>query len=189
MKSKIVFLTLFLSSFTFSPALALGTGNEANSSTSANVQQQKEGEIIAWLVAVNKAEIAASNEAKDKKLSPMVKRYARMIHKDHTKNLEETLKLSQKLGVNPIETDAINQMKQKGNSDLAMLKSLNNQQFQIAFINAMVKGHEEVLQQLNQDLNTVSNSEVKQLLEMTRTTVEKHLHDAKMLQKQLASNS
>ncbi|MBA4144083.1 MAG: hypothetical protein H0X43_14220 [Nitrosospira sp.] len=56
-----------------------------------------DSEIIAFVIAVDDNQILSAMEAAKKKLGEQVKEYARMLHKEHGKNLVETMKLGQKM--------------------------------------------------------------------------------------------
>lgn len=153
-----------------------------------NDQQQTQnsnGEIIAFLMTVDKNEIAVSDEALKKNLSPMIKDYAMMLNKDHSNNLKATEILSNKINQKPENTAMTNSLKEKGKQVLSKLKSLNNTQFDNVFIEDMVKGHQEALNAIDENLNKTSNPELKQLLIDTRATVSMHLQKAKEIQDKL----
>lgn len=152
-----------------------------------SAQANKDGEIIAFLVVLNKNEIDASKEALKKNLRPSVRRYAVMLNHDHNRNLRKTLIVSRKTGIEPQNTDATEALKEKGKELLTNLKSMNNQQFTVAFITAMVKGHEEALNKLDESINNASNPILKRHLERTRDRINQHLQKAKMIQDRIQS--
>ncbi|MEJ7608689.1 MAG: DUF4142 domain-containing protein, partial [Bryobacteraceae bacterium] len=139
-----------------------------------------DAEVLGMLGAINDNEIVAAMEAGKKKLSPQVVAYAKMLHQEHGKNLEETLMLGQKINVTPMETAAVDKMRMKAAGELAALAPLDGERFASAYLQAMIKGHTEVLGMIdNQLLKTASNGEVKKHLAATRAHVAKHLDDAK----------
>lgn len=154
-----------------------------------NVGNQQDGEIIATLIFLNRHEIAAANEAEKRRVSPVVRKYAYLLHKDHGKNLRDTLKLSQEIGVRPIETQNVILLEQKGDKELSALKSLNNQQFEVVYIDSMIKGHEDALNKINNAMAQTQNPALKKHLSMTRDAVASHLQMARMIRNKLNTNS
>lgn len=147
---------------------------------------QKDGEIIAILLVVNKNEIAAAKEALKKTTNPAVKQYAQMIEKEHTKNLQETLKTDKKIGVTPIAGKIAVTLKQDGKKELIAISVLKGNDFDKAYIKAMVKGHSDVLHMMDDNLlKNVSNPALKKLLLATRPHIQAHLQQAQAIQNEL----
>lgn len=201
MKSKIISILAIFSAFFFSSVYAVETStqmqemkskaNQPSANEQANNSQanSKNGEVIAWLIVLNKNEIDASKEAANRKTDPAVKEYAKAINKDHSANLKETLKLSQATGDKPIQSTDSMMLKDQGQKNLKNLKPLDNKNFQVVFIDEMIKGHQDALQKLNQQINEVNNPELKKHLEATRNTVENHLQKAKEVQEKLKNKA
>lgn len=152
----------------------------------SNAQMQKDGEILAVLIAVDKNEIALAKEALKKQTTPAIKQYAHILKREHTQNLNETLRLSKKIGIAPIDTALVTSIQQDGAKGLVTLSSLNGIAFEKAYIHAMVKGHTHVLKMIDHDLlKHASNPLVKQLVLTTRPHIEAHLQEGKIIQKEL----
>ncbi|MBA2711411.1 MAG: DUF4142 domain-containing protein [Tatlockia sp.] len=161
---------------------ATTTSTSATSATQD--EKQKEGELIAFLVVLNQNEIAAANEARKKNIKSEVKSYADLMKTDHTKNLNDTLELSKQNNLEPKSTPMIDSLKRKGEEELVVLAPLDSTGFENAYIDAMVKGHEEALMVIdNNFMNSVKNPTLKTHLETTRSHISTHLEKAKELQK------
>lgn len=142
-----------------------------------------DAEVLGFVVAVNDNEILAAAEAAKKKVSPEVLEYAKTLHTEHGKNLDETLKLGLKIGVTPVETAAVDKLRVKGAGELAALLSLDGEEFATAYIAAMIKGHTELLDMIdNQLLKAADNDTLKKHLTATRGHVADHLKMAKGMQ-------
>lgn len=140
-------------------------------------------ETLGLIGAVNDNEIVAAMEAGKKKLSGPVADYAKMLHMEHGMNLEKTLLLGQKIDVTPLETAEVDKLRVKDAGELAMLVTLDGEKFAGAYLAAMVKGHTEVLDMIdNQLLKRAAHDAVKAHLTETRESVAKHLAAAKQLQ-------
>lgn len=142
-----------------------------------------DAEVLAFVIAVDDNQVLAGAEARTKKISPPVKEYAKMLHEAHGKHLIASMMLGQKIGVTPLDTPAVDKLRVKGAGELASLVPLDGEEFERAFLMAMVKGHGEVLEMIdNQLLKAADNDTLKKHLRETRGHVAHHLEDAKKLQ-------
>ncbi len=149
----------------------------------ASSKASGDAEILASVVAVDLNEIGAAAQAETKKLSQPVMDYARMLHRDHGMNLGQTLKLGQQISLTPVITSKVEDLQNKGAGELAGLVPLDGDRFERAYVDAMVKGHTEVLGMLDGDLKTASNAALKTHLTATRAAVADHLAKAQALQR------
>jgi putative membrane protein len=158
------------------------------------------------VMEVDQHEIEASEAALSKDLQGPVRAYAETLRREHTQNLEATRTL---LGTTADQTghemttvaggtattttnatsDArgatpeLAEMKRKHEAERAQLASLSGERFQTAWIDAMVKGHQEALRKLDSELIPgSSDARVKAHLQSTRTAIAAHLETAKALQ-------
>lgn len=142
-----------------------------------------DAEILSRVLAVNTNEIVAAMEAAKKKVSPEVLDYAKMLHTEHGKNAGDTMKLGQKIDVTPMDTESVNQLRIKGAGELAALVPLDGDKFGTAYIEAMIKGHTEVLAMIDSKLLPgAKNEDLKKHLSETRGHVAMHLEAAKKIQ-------
>ena len=148
-----------------------------------NVGSTADAEVLATLIAINLNEILAAGQAKMKTLSPPVMEYAKMLHEHHGMNAGETMKLGQQIGVKPVITAKVEQVQRKGAGELAALVPLKDEQFERAYITAMIKDHTEVLNTIDNDLvKAAGNDALKGHLTKTRGTIAEHLEKAKLLE-------
>ena len=138
--------------------------------------------ILTKLVTVDQNEIKLARTAEKKTISAAAMHYARMLRDLHQQNLSDTQKLSHKLHLSPRQTSETEEMRKKGATELAQLRPLDGPEFERAFIDAMVKGHEDVLSMLDDGIAVAKNDEVKAHLQSTREAVATHLSEAKQLQ-------
>lgn len=145
-----------------------------------------DGEIVAVLIAANNNEIAVADLALEKASSPEVKHYADTLKIQHAQNLKDTLLLKDKEAIKPEQTAAIKHLEKKGQADLKKLSTKNSTQFDKDYINAMIKGHKELLKEFDHKLlRQVKNNSLKELLITTRPHIEAHLEEAQKIQKSL----
>ncbi|MBA3386328.1 MAG: DUF4142 domain-containing protein [Chthoniobacterales bacterium] len=142
-----------------------------------------DAEVLAFVIAVDDNEILAAAEATKKKPSSAVLDYAKMMHQEHGKNEADTMELGQKISVTPIDTEAVDKLRVKGAGELAALIPLKGDEFEAAYVAAMVKGHTEVLEMIDSKLlKAAENEAVKKHLNETRSAVAQHLEMGKKLQ-------
>lgn len=189
MKNKLYLSILLASALSYTSAYALDKNPQPNfnPSTVSQVNNkeniQKYGEILAWLVILNKNEIELAKVALKKNVDSPVKQYADMMVKDHTKNLKATLTLSEKIDIKPQKTTEVLSLKEKGKKELATLSPLKKEDFQKQYIDMIVKDHTEALQTLDQYLTEKDlPSLLEKHLKVTREHVALHLQKAKTIQ-------
>ena len=142
-----------------------------------------DAEALAWVMQVDNNEINAAQEAQKKKISQPVMDYAKMLEKEHSDNLQKTKDMSQSMNEMPAETQAVEDLKAKGNDMLSSLSSMDGMDFEKNYIDAMVKGHTEALSMLdNQLIPNAKSADLKNHLTETRQHVAMHLDRAKELQ-------
>lgn len=152
----------------------------------ANPVNQTEGEVLGFMTAINENEIQAATVAHQKKLNPAVADYATMLHEEHGQNLDQTLKLGQKIDIKPLETPAVDALRVKGATELATLVPFDGPQFETAFTDAMVRGHNDALQLIDQQLMPkVKDDSLRQQLAELRHHVVAHLQAAQQIQASL----
>jgi len=151
-----------------------------------NTVTPKDNEIIGVLMVLNKNEIAVANAVLKKTSNPVIIKYARMLKKEHTKNLNKTLRISKKIGAMPIESAVSKKLQRHGEDELRVLSTLQGQPLDKKFISLMVKDHSDALHLIDTKLlKYVSNPMLKEQIIATRPHIAKHLEDAKQIQMSL----
>ncbi len=141
-----------------------------------------DAEVLAFIIAVDENEVLAAMAASKEKVPDAVLKYATMLHTEHGKNAAATMKLGLKLKITPADTAAVDQLRVKGAADLAALVPLDGNEFAVAYIDAMIKGHAEVLVMIDKKLlNRAKKAGLKKHLTMTRKHVAAHLAEAKKI--------
>ena len=202
MNLKLISSLLAISLFSVSPGFAQimddmngmnGDNNNRTMQVQRNMQgnramHQKDAETIAWLIVLNKNEITAANAVTKRKVDPMVRDYARWMIREHNKNLRETERLSNRLNIKAMNTNAVMALKEKGKQQMASMKPLKGEEFEVAYIDAMVTDHGDALQKINNEiLENIHNPKLRQHVMVTRTHIQHHLEKAKEIQNKLES--
>ena len=133
---------------------------------------------LGLLGAVNEHEIAAAKQAMEKKVSAPVLQFAEMMDKQHSENQAKTTSLG-----TLASTPEVQAMVDKGKSELEELGKKSGEEYERAYVEAMVKGHTEALSLIDTRLIALASSEpVKKHLAETRDHVAMHLEAARKLQ-------
>lgn len=147
-----------------------------------------EGAVIGTMLVLNKNEINAADIVLKRNVNHDVRSFALMIQKGHTTNLQMWQSLSHQLNLKPVWSPTSRKLKAQGAALLAKLKPMNNRQFQIAYINAMVNGHAYALKLIDEKLLiNAGNPTIVKDLKQTRAHVVDHLQKALYVKKQLMS--
>ncbi|MEB2230823.1 DUF4142 domain-containing protein [Xanthomonas campestris pv. campestris] len=152
--------------------------NTAPKSAASAAPSEDEQEALGMLSAINTSEINAANLALQKQATGGVRDYAARMIKEHTENNQKIAKWSP-------YTSAMSAKLQmtKGKAELSKLQKLEGDQFQAAYIKAMVKDHTDALEALDKKLiPAAQNPQVAEHLKTTRHHVADHLAAAKALQ-------
>jgi predicted outer membrane protein len=81
----------------------------------------KDGEIIATLNAINSQEIKEADLALQKNVNADVKDYANMMKDDHNKCLSETEDFAKSNNITPAQTSKVKDLKKDGDKEYAKL--------------------------------------------------------------------
>jgi len=136
-----------------------------------------QSEALGLLATADEHEIAVAEQAIAKKVTGDVLDFANMMKTDHGKNLAETTALG-----GSKEGAKIDELKAKGEAAKTALDAKSGTDYEQAYIDAMVKGHTDVLALLDGTLiPAATDAAVKTHFANTRTAVDKHLEAAKKL--------
>jgi len=168
---KLLKMALITSLFVFSGYTTLAVAAEKN----------HDGEIIAYMEALNNAEINVSKEAKDKKVDDSVMKFADMMIDQHGQNLQQVTDLSSSANIPADDTAAVKKFKDEHDQALAKLSKMDDAKFQKAYIEAMINGHTNAEKMIGKFEKEAQNPDLKKYLAETKTVVGHHLADAKKL--------
>jgi len=137
---------------------------------------------LAALAAADQHEVSVAKQALAKGVSGSVRDFANRMVSDHGKNLTDTRRVARENKVSLASTPDIRAMEAQGRSEEQALGKLSGAAYSTAYVDAMVKGHTEVLDKLDSKLIPgASDPEVVAHLKATREAVSMHLVAAKAL--------
>jgi len=141
-----------------------------------------DADLLAQLRTIDETEVRAAAAAQQKNVTGPVLRFAKMMEQDHGRDIEDIARLSDSLGLTLSDTTTVDQLRAHGEETMTKLAPLTGDDFGRAYISAMVNGHREALQMLDDSLKTVQSEEVRQHLSAVRDKVAQHLKEAEKLQ-------
>lgn len=142
-----------------------------------------DAEVLALVIALDENEVLAAAEVGKKEVRPEILEFARTLHQSHGKHAGETMELGQRLGVTPLETPAVDDLRVKGAEGLARLIPLDGPEFGTAYLDATVLGHTEAIDLIDRSLlRKAENEDIKQYLERSRQAISELLDEAHTLQ-------
>jgi putative membrane protein len=160
------------------------TGSDANKGAKLSDADIK---IIAHLHHVNQMEITVAREAQ-RQGAARVKDYANTMISDHQnadKDLTTFAKVHQ-LTTIPADkptTDAEKQDDKDMTAAMAHLKTLKGADFDKAYLNMMVSGHDRELTKIDVAISSTSDPDLKSLLQTVKPMLQRHADQARDLQK------
>jgi putative membrane protein len=163
---------------------AVATAN-SDAPPPVQVETLSDEQIAGITDAANSGEIAQAKLAQTKSKDPQVKHFAAMMINHHG-----AAKLKQaKLKITDAYSAEEATLKADADSTLDTLKKDTGKEFDKAYIDAQVDGHQKVLDTINQKLPNVKNPDLKAYLDEIKPRVEQHLKEAKEMQQNFDSKS
>jgi putative membrane protein len=167
-----------------------GTGSEgaAGSASAQPAMTLSDGQILEVVNTVDDFEVDAASKAMKKKIGKEAREYAKMLKEQHSADQAAVKKLSKTADIKLMDSKTSDDLKAKGKEDLKNMSAQNGSEFEKAYIDAMVNGHQEVLNMIDsQLLPNAKNTSVSSHLSDLRTHVSAHLEQGKRLQGSRAS--
>lgn len=202
MKSMLIGTVLAAAAAGFAAAQPGQTSDQSNQSQTSDQMNQRTGaeamsgasndsNLAAMIKAVNDGEIKQSKIAEKNSKNKAVKRFAKMMIKDHGANNNELASVSKRIGLQPTPDQETASLKDEAQKNARTLEGQSGEDFDKAYVDQMVKDHTNALQKLDDALgnNAGRNEQMDGLLKKTRQKVSQHLDEAKKLQSELSSGS
>ncbi len=174
---------------------AMGSGGSTGSAGVGSTNQQastpSDEDIAAIIEAINKSEVDAGKLAKSKAQSADVKSFAAMMISDHTTALNQETALVSKEHLTPNTSNSTCQsLTTDAQQQADSLQQKSGQDFDRAYMDAMVQGHQKALSMLDDTLiPNAKDAQLKAHLTAIRTHVEMHLRKAQAAQQHLSGST
>jgi len=169
-------------------AVPVDPNTTSPSATAAGAIVASDPQILAWILAVDSNEITVATAAEKKRLSKKASAFAKTLRTQHSADAAKAVKLAKRLNLTPMADDRVIALRAEATDALAALSGQEGTDFEKAYIDAMVKGHSEVLETIDsQMIPHAVNEGVKNHLTELRGHVAAHLEQGKRLQDAMAS--
>jgi len=145
---------------------------------------QDEPAFLQALHKTNLQEVQLAKDAEKRASRNDVKKFARMLVKDHQGADREIEKYAKDAKLSLGSADDRKTWKAEADSQIAALKPLQGAEFDHAWLTQMVQGHEEALKTIDAGKSLVKGTEFRATLDGIRGKVNGHLDGAKDLLKQ-----
>ena len=162
---------------TQSPGASPGMAGDTGMSGSASGGKSADKHFVKEAAEGGNAEIALGNLAQQKSSSDDVKQFGQKMVTDHTQLNQQMQPVAQQLGV----TVSPDEIPAKDKALETKLQGLSGDQFDQAYIKAMVKDHRKDLQQFRHEAASTQNPTLKQNVEQGEQVIQQHLQMAEQL--------
>lgn len=156
------------------PGMTPGMGQ---GSTPQNGNSYADNSFVTKAMEGDLAEVQLGQLAEQKSQSQDVKQFAQKMVSEHQQMQDKWLKpMAQQMGISEPKKPS-----KKDKKLMEKLQGLNGSAFDTAYIQAMVKDHQEDLKQYKAEAQTSQNPNVKQVAQQGSTVIAQHLQIAQQL--------
>lgn len=141
-----------------------------------------DSEILQTVKTANEGEVTLGEMALNKAYNPKVRDFAQEMIDHHTQSNQELNTIADDTSLSGKENSKSRGLAKDSKVTASKLRPLTGKAFDKAYIDAQVKGHEEVLKNLDESIPQTLSISLKASLEATRPRVEAHLKKAKQIQ-------
>ena len=138
----------------------------------------KDAEIAQAVIAIDQNEIDAGKLALERTVNPVVKEFANMMISEHTSDQGA---YNSAAASSPQKSKLVGEIKGSGQIVAKKLSYLKGREFDKEYAKAMVSGHEDVVNRLENFTTTVKDADLREKLSATKNHVLEHLKKAKEL--------
>ncbi|MGC4036605.1 MAG: DUF4142 domain-containing protein [Chitinophagaceae bacterium] len=164
------------------------TGTSAGSDTSSSAKIQPNPSPVskedsAFMIKAANAgmtEVALGNIATKNSMDDKVKAFGEMMVKDHSAAGDQLKKIASSKNINL--PDAVNEESKKHIDDMEKKKGKD---FDKAYVNMMIEGHEKVLKEFEDIQQKGSDAELKAFVTQTIPVIKGHLDSIKAIKKEM----
>lgn len=145
-----------------------------------------DAQIAGIVVAANTVDIDAGKLAAEKSKDEKVRKFAKLMVRDHTGVNQQASALVKKLKVTPEDSETSKSLKEGGAENIVKLQGLTGKSFDQAYVDNEVSYHQAVIDAIDKTLIPgAKNAELKGLLVKVRPAFVAHLEHAKQIQTSL----
>jgi putative membrane protein len=162
---------------------AMPDRNAASGTAATSTTNRSDEKFLKNFAQANAAEVETGKIAEQQAKNAEVKAYAKHMVDEHSKTIAKVEGMATKLGTDvKSEPDLVHKAK------AALLDRKDGLDFDEAYMKAMVKDHEKVVEMLQEQIRDGQNANVKQLASQALPDVQKHLKLAQDLQAKVSND-
>lgn len=170
--------------------VAPGTDTSAAATSPAMDLPTTDAGVIEFVTAVDNAEVEAGELARTKATNAEVKNFAQMMVNEHRKHRDQMQRMKSSTdSAITSPSGAQTSLQSMHSQTMSQLQSLSGAEFDRAYIDNQVSGHQSVLDMLQQLQNRTQNTQLQQHLTQVTSTVQKHLDQARAIQGKLGATT
>jgi putative membrane protein len=154
-----------------------GSGSGATGTSGGSTASSEDRAFILEAAAGGLAEVELGRLASQKAARGEVKEFGQMMVTDHTKANDQLMKIAQAKSV-----DAPHALKPEHKAMKDQLSKLSGEAFDRAYIQHMVKDHQEDVAHFRKESTEASDPDLKQFASATLPTLQKHLKRAQEIE-------
>ena len=143
--------------------------------------------VVSVLDTIDVSEIEAAQLAKQKASNAAVRTYAARLVDEHTTNMQQTLQLANKRGLQPEKPSLAAAVERTHQKTMDELRKKSGRDFDRAYLDYQVAMHEQAIKLVQETANSVEDTRLKQHLMQTRPDLMSHLTGARDLQRQVVA--
>lgn len=146
-----------------------------------------DGNVVSVLDTIDVSEIEAAQLAKQKASNPAVRAYASHLVDEHTANMQQTLQLANRRGLQPEKPSLAAAVESTHQKTMEELWKKSGRDFDRAYLDHQVTMHQQAIKLVQDTANSVEDTRLKQHLIQRRPDLMSHLTGARDLQRQLVA--
>lgn len=147
----------------------------------ATTIEARDVESLTFLIALDEHEVQVATDAQNKGARDDVLEFARMMQTEHGRHADDTRILARDLGLTLTDPSSVTTLRQKVAAARTDLLAKEGADFDRAYAEAMVTGHQDALVKIDEYLALISSERIRSHLTATRTVIAHHLELAKKL--------
>jgi len=156
----------------------MDTSTSGNKMTGPMSVDKSTSEFMTKVADVGMTEVKLGRIAQDKGMNPRIKDFGAMMVKDHTAASDELKDLASRKNVTLPESVSNDHQKKIDDLD-----KKSGKDFDRAYINAMVEGHQSAVNDFEKASKNTKDSDVKAWVDKTLPTLKMHLDSARAIKK------
>ena len=143
--------------------------------------------VVSVLDTIDVSEIEAAQLAKQKSSSPALRSFATSLVDQHTENMQQTLQLANRMRIQPEKPRLASAMETTHRETMEELRKKSGPAFDRAYLDYQVTMHQQAVELVEDTVNSVDDTRVRQRLIKMRPELLSHLTSARDLQRQVVA--